>query len=344
MSNSIRRLAALVLGCGAAGLLLVSPAIGQAATIFGSPLKNPPSEVKCLPLGSCTIVAFTQPSGPGGNPNSEGAPFDGVITKFRYFAYAYEEPGQITFRVANITQQSPDSALATAAGTGPTVTLPAIAEGEEPSISEVSARLPVKAGQQLAVDISKSIAIIYDPDGCKFSYVFAPPLMEGTGQRGSTEAACQLLVQATIEPDADHDGFGDETQDQCPTQAATQGPCDTTPPGVTGLKVTKGKNVSYSLSEAATVSFKLEKKLKGRKVGQKCVKQTKQNKTKKACPLFKQVASFSGTGNVGANSASIPKKLGSGNYRLTITARDAVGNVTTQTTTFKIAKKKKKKK
>jgi hypothetical protein len=349
MSNSIRRLTALTVGCMAGGLLLVSPAIGQAATVFGSPLKNQPSEVKCQEHGSCTIVAFTEPSGPEGNPNSEGAPFEGVITKFRYFAYASEEPGQITFRVANINQLEPDNALATAAGTGPTVTVQPITEeeeehGVEPAINEVAARLPVKKGQQLAVDITKSIAIIYNPDGCKFSYVFAPPLMEGGGQRGSTEPACQLLVQATLEPDADHDGFGDETQDQCPTQATTQGPCDTTPPGVTGLKVSNGKKVSYNLSEAATASFKVEKKSKGRKVGKKCVKQTKQNKTKKSCPLYKQVASFSGPGNVGANQASIPKKLGPGTYRLTMTARDAVGNVTTQTTTFKVAGKKKKKK
>jgi hypothetical protein len=43
-------------------------------------------------------------------------------------------------------------------------------------------------------------------------------------------------IRATIEADADHDGFGDETQDQCPTDATTQGPCpvvtppDNTPP------------------------------------------------------------------------------------------------------------------
>jgi len=32
-----------------------------------------------------------------------------------------------------------------------------------------------------------------------------------------------------LEPDADHDGFGDETQDQCPTHASTQGPCPPPP-------------------------------------------------------------------------------------------------------------------
>jgi hypothetical protein len=34
-----------------------------------------------------------------------------------------------------------------------------------------------------------------------------------------------LNLAATVEPDADHDGFGDETQDQCSTNRTTQGPC-----------------------------------------------------------------------------------------------------------------------
>ena len=34
-------------------------------------------------------------------------------------------------------------------------------------------------------------------------------------------------MNADIEADADKDGFGDETQDQCPTDATTQGPCPT---------------------------------------------------------------------------------------------------------------------
>jgi len=344
MSKSIRRQAALIFA--AAAMLLLLPAAGRAATIFGSQLKNDPTEKSCELLGPCTIVQHIVSAPPEGDPYSGGAPVNGVITKFRTLAYSQEGSGQITFRLGNLTLPNPnelDSALGSSAGTGPTITLPDIGE-EDVSITEVGARLPVKQGQQLAVDITPSIAIIYNSNGDKRSYLFAPPLVEGAGQRGSTTAVNELLVQAAIEPDADNDGFGDETQDQCPTQAATQGPCDTTPPGVTGLKVSNGKKVSYNLSEAATVSFKVEKKSKGRKVGKKCVKQTKQNKTKKACPLFKQVASFSGPGNAGANKASIPKKLGPGTYRLTMTARDAVGNVTTKTTTFKIAKKKKKKK
>jgi hypothetical protein len=343
MSISIRRPVAVAIA--AAAMLLLLPAAGQAATTFGSQLNHEPTEKSCEPFGTCTIVQRVVAAPPEGNPYSGGAPVSGVITKFRTLAYSQEGPGQITFRVADLTLPDPnelDSALGSAAGTGPTITLPDIGE-QEVSITEAPARLPVRAGQQLAVDISPSIAIIYNSNGDKRSYMFAPPLQDGTGQRGSTEVLNELLVQATIEPDADNDGFGDETQDQCPTQAATHGPCDTNPPAVTGLKVTKGKTVSYSLSEAATVSFKLEKKSKGRKVGKRCVKQTKQNKTKKACPLFKQVASFSGPGAAGANSASIPKKLAPGSYRLTMTAQDALGNVATKTTTFKVAAKKKRK-
>ena len=36
----------------------------------------------------------------------------------------------------------------------------------------------------------------------------------------------RVNATAVLEPDADADGFGDETQDQCPTDASTQGQCD----------------------------------------------------------------------------------------------------------------------
>jgi hypothetical protein len=37
--------------------------------------------------------------------------------------------------------------------------------------------------------------------------------------------ACRLNASALVEPDADRDGFGDETQDACPTDESTQGQC-----------------------------------------------------------------------------------------------------------------------
>src|SRR5215211_4799878 len=41
----------------------------------------------------------------------------------------------------------------------------------------------------------------------------------------NTVANFRVNVTAVLEPDADADGFGDETQDQCPTDASTQGQC-----------------------------------------------------------------------------------------------------------------------
>jgi hypothetical protein len=47
----------------------------------------------------------------------------------------------------------------------------------------------------------------------------------------------RILVSARVETDLDHDNFGDETQDQCPTNATTQGPCPVSPAAsVTGQR------------------------------------------------------------------------------------------------------------
>jgi hypothetical protein len=331
---------------GALGALLLLPAAGQAATNFGSRLLNEPTETACEMAGPCTIVARVHPSPPEGDPYTGGAPVSGVITRFRFIAYANEDPGQITFRVANLALSDPnstDSALATSAGTGPTVTVQPTESPETP-IQEVVGRLPVQQGQQLAVDITPSIGIIYNSDGSERSYLYAPPLVDGAGQRGSNEAVNELLVAASIEPDADGDGFGDETQDRCASQALTQGDCDLAAPGIRGLQVRKGK-AFYNLSEAGSASFRLEKKLPGRKAGKKCVKPTKANKGKKRCSRFKQVAAFNGPAAPGPNETQLPNgnKLPPGTYRLTLTVRDAVGNVATKSTTFTVVRKKPKK-
>jgi hypothetical protein len=337
-----------ILALSVAAVLLLVPAAANAATNFGSRLNHDPANSgECEPLGTCTLVSFIHPSDPNGDPYAGGAPVDGVITKFRIRAYVINEPTQVTFRLADINRPDPNdesTALATAAGTGPTVTLAVNEDLIEAPVQEFPGRLSVKKGQHLAIDAGKYLQATVNDSGQEFSYVFSPPLVDGSGARGSLESTGELLVAATIEPDADGDGFGDETQDQCSTQATTQGACDTNAPGVNGLAVKDGK-ITYKLNEAATVSFKLEKKSPGRKVGKKCVKQTAANKEKKRCSRFKPVGkAFAGTGKVGANQVTLPngKKLGPGVYRLTMTAVDVAGNKAVKTTTFTVAPKVKK--
>jgi hypothetical protein len=83
-----------------------------------------------------------------------------------------------------------------------------------------------------------------------------------------------------------------------------------------------GTTVSYSLSAAATVTFSVERRLPGRKVGKRCVKQTRANRTKKKCARFKPVkGSFTHSGQAGQNRFKFSgriagKGLGPGRYRL----------------------------
>ena len=68
----------------------------------------------------------------------------------------------------------------------------------------------------------------------------------------------RLNISAVLEPDADQDGFGDETQDQCPTNAATQGPCPVTP--VTHTKKCKKHKKKHRSAESAKKKCKKKKK------------------------------------------------------------------------------------
>ena len=333
---------------------LVFPASGNGATTFGSRLLNEPAnsgECDNMFMGPCTIAAYIHPSDPDGDPYSGGAPVDGVITKFRIRAFGESgEAAEVTFRLARVTLPDPsdsDNALATAAGTGPTVTIPADPGAIETPILDFPAQLPVKQGDQLALDGTNVYATVNNA-GDDFSYVFGPPLVDGQGARGSNSATGELNVQAVIEADADGDGFGDETQDQCPSQSQTQGACDTSKPGVSGVAVGKRK-IAYRLSEDAAMTFRVERAKKGRRSGGKCRRATRKNSSKPKCTRYVKVkGTLNDDGVAGLNELLWRgriggRKLKAGRYRLVITAVDAVGNETTQRVKFRIKRKKKKK-
>ncbi len=326
---------AIALTVGAA--LLAVPAAAPAAQIFGSRLEHAPANSgECANFfgAACTIASYVVPH--DGVLDSGGAPSDGVITAFRVRAQA-EAATQIAFRIVDPISPAADqkTATATAVANGPTVTLQPTAAGAEPGIQAFPARVPVRKGQHLALE-GANFEATYNSGGEKFSYAFSPPLTLNQPQVGQSTG--ELLVQATLEPDADGDGFGDESQDRCPSQAATQGECDRTKPAVK-LRVSKGR-VDYTLSEPATVRFGLTKKRPGRRLGRKCVAPTRRNRTKSRCARFVAVGhAFGGPGRAGANRVTLPnlRRLGPGEYRLTLTATDEAGNEATQTTRFAIA-------
>ena len=320
MPNSKKRLS--LLAVAALGALLLLPASGQAAQVFGSDLLEEPNQPDCFELLSCTVVANVENPAEG-QLTSAGSPIDGVITGFRVRA-AVDAPTQVTLRVASVTPEGQPaiSATATITATGTPVTLQPTSAAEEPAfrVQAFPARVAVRKGQHLALDWIASpgagLVVTHDASGDKFSYGFSPPLSDGMA-RQSTEALGQLLVQATVEPDLDGDGFGDETQDRCPSQRTTAGACDVTPPVVTKLKVAHGK-ATYTLSEAATVNLQLLKKSrkgKFRKLGK----------------------AFAGPGNAGPNRVKLPKAAGRGGiYRLQMTAVDVAGNQASRAKAFRV--------
>jgi hypothetical protein len=280
----------------AASALLALPAASDAATTFGSRLNHDPAnsgECKDLPT-PCTLASYIHPSDPNGDPYAGGAPVDGVITKFRIRAYGIDAPATVTFRLARVNRQSEDSALATAAGTGPTATVPVYNPGADTPVTEVPARLRVKKGAYLAID-GTNVAATYNASGDKYTYRFDPPLVSGQGPRASNEATGELLVQGVIEPDADRDGLGDETQDPVIRKA------DRTKPRVSRVKLAGGA-LSYRLSERAKVTMRI----------------TRDGRT---------VKRLTARGKAGKNRMAIPTaKLAGGRYRLVLSARDKAGN------------------
>jgi hypothetical protein len=73
----------------------------------------------------------------------------------------------------------------------------------------------------------------------------------------------RLNVSAVLEPDADHDGFGDETQDLCPADASTQGACPVTP--VTTAPSVKKKKCKQHKKKHRSAESAKKKKCKKKK-------------------------------------------------------------------------------
>lgn len=323
----------------AATALLALPASGVAAEKFGSRFANSPNSGHCSGLMSapCTYVSFIHPAEGTGDPYSGGAPNDGVITKFQISANG---PGaSVTFRLADITRENEDAAQARTVATGPTVSIAGTG-----AIEEFPARVPLEKGNHLAIDTSQADAV-YASSGSDFTYVYAPPLADGAALRTSDAVTEELLVAAIYEPDADKDGYGDETQDQCLGNGGdATAPC--TPPvgkpKVSGLSVattsTGARKLSYRLSEAAKVTVKLQKAAKGRKANGKCRKQTAANANRKRCTRWVGVRKLDRNGTKGLNELKLAgRKLSAGRYHVLLTARTTAGT-TTKRIGFRVTK------
>jgi subtilisin-like proprotein convertase family protein len=94
----------------------------------------------------------------------------------------------------------------------------------------------------------------------------------------------------------------------------------------------RGSGVSYRLSEAATVRFRVERAAAGRRSRGRCVRPTRRNARRRKCTRFVRLRrAFAHRGRAGVNRFRFTGRLGGRRlrprrYRLTGVATDAAGN------------------
>ena len=109
------------------------------------------------------------------------------------------------------------------------------------------------------------------------------------------------------------------------------------PPVISDLSLTKrrvrppkGTTIQYTLSEPADVTFRLARRVRGRRVDGKCRRQTPENRSFKRCRRWKKAGKFVRPGLGGTNAAAWDgllngKTLKRGRYRMTARAKDSTG-------------------
>lgn len=195
----------------ALALFFLAAAPAGASTVFGSALLGQPDRAICEPeapepqLCTYAIGALPQASWAAGGPV---APSAGVITSWAVKAGPAKGPIARVLRLRVLRGNA-------SVETGYPEPLPPAG-----GISRFTAQVPIRAGDRLGLDVfgdqpGVGLAVASTTVGASSDH-WAPPLGSGERAPDGSEPDSELLLQATIEPDVDGDGLGDETQDPCP--------------------------------------------------------------------------------------------------------------------------------
>lgn len=227
-------------------LIAVLPATASASFTVGSSLRQRANlYVRCV--ATCTELQTARP----GNTALK-IPIDGVLTRWRLRAATL---GIVRLRVL---RPLPDGSYLTIGTGDPQKLAQNHVPGEDVRYT-FDARITVQTGDQIALDRSPSAGGVFHSYGQDASYS-APtfPAAPGSGKPVTPPPAAigrELLLNADIERDGDGDGFGDETQDNCPQTANDQtsnpcpegtGPATPAPPPPSGPETVGGGTGSGS--------------------------------------------------------------------------------------------------
>ena len=199
----------LLTAVAATGVVLLAAVPARAETTIGSDLAVAPGVA--LNCGGCTV---SQRSLPG---RQVTAPADGVIVRWRIRVGAFSTTQPVKLRVIRGS-----GAASVAVGSSQSEQLQSM------GIHTFDTRLPVRAGDFIGIDCCAAWGNYFRTvSGASRDVWAAPPLLDGETRAPDAAAAVETMINVDIEPDADGDGFGDETQDGCLGHSGQQNGCGT---------------------------------------------------------------------------------------------------------------------
>jgi hypothetical protein len=200
MGWCMRRTTVGVIATGAAIVAICAPA--EAATTIGQTFTPPISQ---------TADSVVQVSSPG---SSYEAPFNGVITSWSYQAPA-SAPPPLRLKFYRRVGTSNDYLVVDRSH------FEAITGG---TLNSFPTRLSVHAGDLIGAAYSGLTPAEDAAPGFQIAQLVLSDPGPGTTATFGAPFSARLDISAGLEPDADNDGYGDETQDQCPTDPSSQLP------------------------------------------------------------------------------------------------------------------------
>jgi len=195
----------------AASVALWAPTPASAAVTIGGDISRPGSPEICSITG-CDVAQISLATG------QTLAPFDGVVVRWRVNGSI----GPLALRVVRPAGPSDYAFISTSSRE-----MPATA-----GVESFATRQPIRAGDYVGMELGNADARmgLSTPNSIGDLTAAWNVIPDGQVARpvGSTQGLT-LAYDAAVEPDADHDGFGDETQDECPNGASSQGVCPPPP-------------------------------------------------------------------------------------------------------------------
>jgi len=202
-------------------LLLVVAALAAPAAATASPITIGPANPNPSPGTSQAVnwpngtLLFTTSGLPGALLVS---PAEGVITSWRL--YTDDVMGEATAQLYSLTPTSGSTYVVSSLGPKQTVA-PVNAEGptQHNVLNTFPTRVPIAAGIMLGVRLEHEpggyvIPVLAVAPGTTTGYLYSVPVNGGSAE-APNQSGVALAMNATLEPDVDHDGYGDESQDAC---------------------------------------------------------------------------------------------------------------------------------